>query len=386
MTRRMIRAIGLLSSVLLVPAYAGAQSDHCNALLSHGINNVSRIKSANHAASYNYHKYCRKDISQMSDSSVRQAQVSIFGFGSGGGASSSQITRTELESWCERNEAKYVNSNDLFYEARTVNESALAAWNSCQDAALKHVVIRLTNNAAENEFMHFTVDSTADSDVHLVSVLQKGYKCHISHINEDGNRLSIERQSTGSDEYENVVRSQDIPAISNANIHVDCQRLPPSFSAVDGVATVKYASGSVVINTTGPAFAIDIPAEVSEYYYTPPKAVVAFAASSCPVGWSEYEPAYGRFVRGIDRSGKIDPDGELQYGDLREDTIRSHAHLVGPLEGGKSVEGNGDKDRINYDDGPPWANRTVRLTATTCEECGNETRPKSVSLLYCVKN
>src|SRR5215471_8524467 len=34
-----------------------------------------------------------------------------------------------------------------------------------------------------------------------------------------------------------------------------------------------------------------------------PGAVMSFNRDSCPAGWKEYSPAYGRFIRGIDKSG-----------------------------------------------------------------------------------
>ncbi len=34
----------------------------------------------------------------------------------------------------------------------------------------------------------------------------------------------------------------------------------------------------------------------------PARSVVPFELMSCPVGWEEYKEAYGRFIRGIDRT------------------------------------------------------------------------------------
>jgi hypothetical protein len=58
-----------------------------------------------------------------------------------------------------------------------------------------------------------------------------------------------------------------------------------------------------------------------------PGSVVAFTTKSCPDGWREYDRAYGRFIRGIDKSGeKIDPDGIRDPGNLQNDAIKEHAH------------------------------------------------------------
>ncbi len=113
-------------------------------------------------------------------------------------------------------------------------------------------------------------------------------------------------------------------------------------------------------------------------YVLPKGAVLSFDLEQCPFGWSTYEPAYGRFIRGVDRSGKIDPDGERSSGSLQEDEFRAHTHRVqvayGP--GGQAAA---------------WSMTHNSPTSLPEEgkisiEGGSETRPKNVSLLYCVKS
>jgi len=55
---------------------------------------------------------------------------------------------------------------------------------------------------------------------------------------------------------------------------------------------------------------------------------VAFNLDSCPkkAGWEDYQPAYGRFVRGIDKTGTVNPEGILARGTLSDDQIKSHTH------------------------------------------------------------
>ena len=44
--------------------------------------------------------------------------------------------------------------------------------------------------------------------------------------------------------------------------------------------------------------------ELIRKYVIPSGAVMAFNQNSCPFGWLEYKAAYGRFIRGIDKSGE----------------------------------------------------------------------------------
>ena len=110
----------------------------------------------------------------------------------------------------------------------------------------------------------------------------------------------------------------------------------------------------------------------------PKGAVIAFNAGVCPddVNWREYKKAYGRFVRGLDKSNhQIDPKLGRGPGSLQEDSFAEHRHgLKVAHHGGRNVEG--------------WSLTNNRPT-TSYEhshmklEGESETRPKNVSLLYC---
>jgi len=109
-------------------------------------------------------------------------------------------------------------------------------------------------------------------------------------------------------------------------------------------------------------------------------AVISFDTDHCPAGWEEYKLAYGRFVRGVDRStSKIDPDGTRSTGSVQEDDLKKHLHqlTLGSRWGDKPGGTN-----------PAWGNDDGsgnNSTASTAEFGGSETRPKNVALLYCRK-
>ena len=115
----------------------------------------------------------------------------------------------------------------------------------------------------------------------------------------------------------------------------------------------------------------------------PSGAVVSFALDTCPDSWEEYELAYGRFIRGVDKSGQDrDSDGQRDVGSHQRDSMTPHSHTYraydhsrGPNRGGRA--GN---DRFS-------AVRTDALTKTdnTSSSGKGETRPKNVALLYCKK-
>ncbi len=139
----------------------------------------------------------------------------------------------------------------------------------------------------------------------------------------------------------------------------------------------------------------------------PSGAVMAFNLTSCPTGWSEYTPARGRFIRGIDNGAGNDPDGTRAPGATQADVLGSHYHSVDPPSTNTSTDGNhshviGKPGTFggyysgpygNHSTGPQNTgsagdhSHTVDIAAFNSGSTGStETRPKNVALLYCEKN
>lgn len=112
----------------------------------------------------------------------------------------------------------------------------------------------------------------------------------------------------------------------------------------------------------------------------PAGAVVSFNSSECPkTGWREYTPAYGRFVRGIDKgTDRTDPSGQRTPGSLQADQFASHGHTrpSSVFDGGDGRNGAVGGSGYGY---------THKSPPGTGKSGGDETRPKNVALLYCEK-
>ncbi|HDU8571233.1 TPA: hypothetical protein RG687_001003 [Vibrio parahaemolyticus] len=112
----------------------------------------------------------------------------------------------------------------------------------------------------------------------------------------------------------------------------------------------------------------------------PAGAVVAFNTESCPEdgGWREYKAAYGRFIRGIDRSGdSIDPKGERSIGSLQEDAIKAHLHPTRIMIADNNIDG--------VDSATTKSGEHHNQNTNTGVFGDAESRPKNVALLYCEK-
>ena len=116
----------------------------------------------------------------------------------------------------------------------------------------------------------------------------------------------------------------------------------------------------------------------------PNGAIAAFASSSCPSGWSEYTPARGRFLRGIDPTGTLDPDGVRTPGSTQADMIESHQH-TSPYTHNPSSSPYGDLG--GQDSG---VSREVTdssegsdIQSYTSSYGGAETRPVNVAVTFC---
>lgn len=123
----------------------------------------------------------------------------------------------------------------------------------------------------------------------------------------------------------------------------------------------------------------------------PTGAVMAFNLTACPTGWSEYTQAYGRVIRGIDKSGTaIDPDGQRAPGAIQNDSLQNHTHyMVGESGGQDNIVAEQDSNTDSTFAPAAGTSRGDAYIYVGYGKVGNftsETRGRNVALLYCVKS
>lgn len=112
----------------------------------------------------------------------------------------------------------------------------------------------------------------------------------------------------------------------------------------------------------------------------PSGAVLAFELEDCPEPeWKEYEKAYGRFIRGIDKKGSgIDPEGRRVLGSPQNHALAAHSHTR-PNDV-YDVGSFSDDSGVSYGRHFGFGFKNPPRTGI---EGGEETRPVNVALLYC---
>lgn len=145
-------------------------------------------------------------------------------------------------------------------------------------------------------------------------------------------------------------------------------------------ATTAHSECATVKDCAQEAVEAALTARAQIDLFLPRGAVIAFALDECPKPyWEEYKPAYGRFVRGIDRSDNpIDPNRKV--GDHQESEVGGHDHGYQMRNGGHRTcaDGGGSVCELHQFEYGTSAQ-------TTSRNSGSETRPANVALLYCVK-
>ncbi|WP_273793492.1 tail fiber domain-containing protein [Brucella anthropi] len=189
-----------------------------------------------------------------------------------------------------------------------------------------------------------------------------------------------------------------------------------TFSSISATAGVTDCSGKSIADhyAAGTAFNF-IGGGASAGLDSAAGMIAAFEAASCPAGWTEYEPARGRFLRGIDPTGTIDPDGVRTAGSIQGDDLKSHLHQVDPPntatttngQHGHGIVGEENRQITGFKSGgsgtantfggdPNWTHSNIAILASgdhshtiniaafnSANTGGAETRPKNVAVIFC---
>jgi hypothetical protein len=190
-----------------------------------------------------------------------------------------------------------------------------------------------------------------------------------------------------TDEYQNASLAKPITIGTNSHI-VNCSKDPLKHLTVAVQTTAGPAQTALNIDSVDEAIAnlkSDLEAKIASLSERiKSNMVVAFATSTCPPPWKTYEPAAGRFVRGIDAGGHVDPDGIRSFGSLQSDGVGLHTHQMGTggADSSDMVAGGATQRLAHFL--PDGYNGGGPKQTSTNDNGISETRPKNVALMYCI--
>ena len=178
-----------------------------------------------------------------------------------------------------------------------------------------------------------------------------------------------------------------------------------TLSAPDGEpkdALVVDNDGQVGIGTTSPSNKLEVAGKIEADEYCDRNGqdcvtssvfsgmISPFNLTTCPTGWKPADGTNGtpdlrgQFIRGLNdfgtgvrNDGKQDPENR-SLGSYQSDEFKSHTHSTVQMIGDNNVDGVDSTTTHSGDH-----HNEARETGATG---GNETRPKNIALIYCVKN
>lgn len=312
--------------------------------------------------------FCRAYSKSSGSSKSGGGTVGYGGFTLGASSAKSNA-ESIAERLCKSHEKSELQDNAYRTYLRTIAPSAYSSYDHCINSSRelqvnllggteKYASIRVAFNAASSGTKAGVVvdatdsincawkssEHTIDQKLPLENGQAKTLKCSRDDSSEEGFITIVDELSARKDAYLSIpwgAYKDGLPVSLISNYNNIVQELDNLKSSLSG-------------------------------------AVVAFNLTECPGGWSEYVKAYGRFIRGIDNSDSpIDPDGKRNIGHTQEDMLASHEHKVQVAYGAGGHPAAWSMTHNNPTSGHEYSKMA--------KEGGKETRPKNVSLLYCVK-
>lgn len=371
----------------------------CNSLANSGLIDTESRTTIVEQAENEVDLFCNEESRFSSNYSSKSSgfqgafkRVGIsLGFSSAGGAG---FSTSEFLKMCSDNRTDLRNFYFQQYDKKAGR------------ALAENVVDCLRVVTTRSEYLYGDVSFNPAGTEILVTVNRKGslqggiYNfSSISSLSDFGSCKSGDKPAIGRKLFENMSFSCPVKPVNGSQPPIAAGRI--EFCRVDGsclealkFSVVRKSFRDQVLEEhidalKGRFDALEASLDGSVVAFSSPKDD-AEAHPQCPNGWSLYKPAQGRFVRGYDRDGQVDPRSDpsdsskrREIGSVWDDTVLKHSHTANmevgaePFHtGAKAQQAAGAHGRIGV----------MYTSSGLVNEFGDlETAPKSVVLLYCLK-
>lgn len=216
----------IFSIAVFFPSIAIAAD--CNAILSNGMRNIVKTQSASAAVAMKHNRHCGTDFSSATEQTIIDAEVEVFGYGSGNAGFDRKKSERNLKQWCDTNRSLSQQSQSFLTESSLVFGPSVDAWQRCNELKNDGVLID-TIIAPDSKAVTIGIKYTgaASSGVRFYGVNPTNFSCTTRL--PDGT-VSVNNGVTdqGRDEIETVSDQDgediDLTTIGNQSISVHCKR------------------------------------------------------------------------------------------------------------------------------------------------------------------
>jgi hypothetical protein len=207
----------------------------CDAILTHGLRNITVSQGSEALVSTQYFNHCQKNFDQMSDNVMAQAAVEVFGYGSGSAGFNRQQTREKLEQWCTDNRSVAQQNRNSFQMSQTFYQGAVSAWESCVRLDSKDITINpIISPDGRTVDIGVVYRGSTRSGVMFTGLVTEGFECAVT--TPDGKRISYPRE------------------IGPQAAQIRCKRASPTQQNLNGVPYNVLPRGTIGIQTASDPF------------------------------------------------------------------------------------------------------------------------------------
>lgn len=365
---------GAISLVTFAPAMAAAQCENVLAFSKLEASAVRNQQDFDRQAD----DFCRGYAEEKRKAGSAGGTFSYSDFRIGGDATNAS-TRLSAEQVCKRADAAQVRSDAYQTYAETIAPGAYAAYSDCLKMRSNLVFGTPVVLAREASITVAFTPRNTGQQASLTALGMGGAECkwyEIAGRKMIGSAVVLDRPATV------LLRCTRQDAASPATVQI--------FDA----AGTDSAGGMVLpwlpYRDGRPQSAFEDLAKRQEMLESAlSNTVLAVRATTCPLGFVPWVEGQGRFLRGIDPTGKIDPDGVRAPGSVQAGDIQSHRHGItapanrtgNPSEAVDSTpQSQAGLSTRNY-----WrGNRAATANEQTQTVGGPETRPANIAVSFCV--
>ncbi|QPS09556.1 hypothetical protein I6G66_05910 [Delftia acidovorans] len=233
------------SSILLTgittPMIGYSQS--CDAIIQHGLRNITTSHSSDKSTSLRYFNHCQKNLDTLDINRVADAEVEIFGQGRGGAGYSEQQRRSSLQEWCTINKETAFRHQNSEQSAQSIYQGAVDAWSKC-NSLLANKEVRITPNITPDSNIvdiGIVYNGNTRSGIILNGIITDGFSCEITK--PDNKQVNFPEE------------------VSNLTFNAHCKRAASRKETVDGQTYIRKASGTITVQTSAAPVQIFFPEE-----------------------------------------------------------------------------------------------------------------------------